>query len=343
MCRLIARVAGAILATEPTDNVRTLRVLKVGEKPAEPIPQAIVTAKERQVEELRLKAKELGFFIVPSTGAMELLVDKIATSMRTREGKHIYQSAAIILKNFPQELAIDLFSQAEEVQGTKVGTTTWRMPEMTTVTDVFGYIFKARRDGTCVGATRAIKKPSELFVRVLATIMPTVEVSFVKSRGGVTTLYVNFMYILIDHSGTLHAPKDANRNEIALSEATMRELRQRALEDVGELGRRGLPLSGGWWRQLGEINKAQVAEAHEQNSQGQPPPQKGKKRKAKEVFEVEAIVEEEKGWVLVRWAGYQPSWEAWRTTGAVGSPVETWEKISPMLQNTEAMIAWRAS
>ena len=49
---------------------------------------------------------------------------------------HIYQAGKIVLKNFPSELACSIFSQAEIDPVTKVGTTTWRIPEMTTLSAV---------------------------------------------------------------------------------------------------------------------------------------------------------------------------------------------------------------
>ena len=62
--------------------------------------------------------------------------------------------------------------------------------------------------------------------------------------------------------------------------------------------------------------------------------------------EVESILEERastgkaKAYFLVQWAGYHPSWEAWRITGLVGEPVATWETLA-VVKNTEALTKWR--
>ena len=48
-----------------------------------------------------------------------------------------------------------------------------------------------------------------------------------------------------------------------------------------------------------------------------------------------------KTWVLVRWAGYDPSWEAWRIQGEEGSPLETWEPVATV-RHTEAWMTWLA-
>ena len=69
------------------------------------------------------------------------------------------------------------------------------------------------------------------------------------------------------------------------------------------------------------------------------PPRACSLKRRKDHYEIEASVEEQRGWFLVRWAGYHPSWEAWRTSGEVGSAVETWEQRW-RLKKTEALRAW---
>ena len=147
------------------------------------------------------------------------------------------------------------------------------------------------------------------------------------------------MYSLLGESGDLHPPKDSNRNEIALTTQEEHDIRAQVLSDAMALAQRGAPLSPAWYRQLGDGAAAQMAEARLDNLSTAPAPAAGKRRRW-DTYEVEAIVNEERGWYLVRWAGYHPSWEAWRTSGAVGSPVETWEQ-GRYLMNTEAMRAWR--
>ena len=43
----------------------------------------------------------------------------------------------------------------------------------------------------------------------------------------------------------------------------------------------------------------------------------------------------------MRWCGYDPSWEAERICGAVGTPIETWEPESGV-EHTDALKEWRA-
>ena len=62
-------------------------------------------------------------------------------------------------------------------------------------------------------------------------------------------------------------------------------------------------------------------------------------------FEIDRIIDEKSSagraqqYYLVRWAGYDPSWEVWRTSGEVGDPVESWEPLS-VVRRTEALAAW---
>ena len=148
------------------------------------------------------------------------------------------------------------------------------------------------------------------------------------------------MYALLAESGELYPPKDSRRVEIALTPQEQHEIRAQVLSDAMAFSLRSLPLSPAWHRQLGNEAAAQMAEARLHNLSTAPAPAEGKRRRRSDTYEVEAIVGEESGWYLVRWAGYHPSWEAWRTSGAVGSPVETWEQ-GRYLMNTEAMRAWR--
>ena len=82
----------------------------------------------------------------------------------------------------------------------------------------------------------------------------------------------------------------------------------------------GYPLSPDWLRQLGKEGEAHQRQAQLQalRMAAQGPRQAGTRitrTPSKAVYEIEMIVDEKKGgrWFLVRWAGYHPSWEEWRT------------------------------
>ena len=148
------------------------------------------------------------------------------------------------------------------------------------------------------------------------------------------------MYALLDENGELHPPKDSDRNEIALTPEEVHEIRTQVASDALALGEMGMPLSAGWWRQLGNETEAKMAEAMVQNVTTAPVPAPGKRKRAAGHYDIESIVAEERGWFRVRWAGYHHSWEAWRISGEVGSPVETWEQLR-VIKTSEALKAWR--
>ena len=182
----------------------------------------------------------------------------------------------------------------------------------------------------CGGLSRGLKTPSELFIRVTATLLPGAEFAW-SDHGGVDHLFCKYMYVLAQESGEISPPKTSDRIEMAIEDSTMALLRISILNDVREMGSKNFPLSPAFWRQLGEEDRALEAEALEINFQGAPPPPpmingKRKRRTPANQFDVESITAERSGGreVLVRWAGYHPTCEAWRCTGAVGDPVETW-------------------
>ena len=161
---------------------------------------------------------------------------------------------------------------------------------------------------------------------------------------GVQRLYFNFMYAISDQAGELHLPKDNNRIEIAFSQFDLHEIRAQVATDAALLGAKGLPLSAEWWRIVGNTEEALVAEALVQNFSTQPPAQSGKRRQAKNRYNVEAVLNLNStgNWALVRWEGYHPSWEAWRIHGDQGTPLQTWEPVS-YVRRTAAWCTFQSS
>lgn len=284
-------------------------------------------------------ALELGSFCLPSEQFLTILSTRIASSIVTRGGKFVYQTVALSIEGFPYELAMQTFALATMDFTTPPGTTTWRVETMGQVQSVFGSIFEDGPD-YCSGASKAFKTASEPVIRVIGTIMPGAVISHVDHSRGVAKLFINLNYILSDEDGELHPPKDINRLELLLSPEEVSELRSQVATDAYFMGEKGLPLSASWWRQIANEEQALMAEALLHNLSTAPAPAAGKRRRRADHYEVEQIMQEQRGWFLVRWAGYHPSWEAWRITGEVGSPVETWEQ-ERVVRRTEAMTAWR--
>ena len=188
--------------------------------------------------------------------------------------------------------------------------------------------------------TKPLQTASEQFVRVLATLLPPMEISHVVFPRGVDRIYINLQYILMDQSGELHPPKDNNRNEVAMEPSLEAEMRAKVLVDATALHEKGTPLAPAWLRQVGVDDR--VTKALMMNA---PPALGGKrpsKRKARE-WNAEEILAESTHHFLVRWehTDYDSSWEAWRISGEVGSPLETWE-AKCNLNDSIALEQWRA-
>lgn len=127
------------------------------------------------------------------------------------------------------------------------------------------------------------------------------------------------------------------------------EIRAQILVDIKLLSEKGSMLSPGWWRQLGDEEKATEVEEllrHPRTSGRCPSNKKRREAAGQELHEIDCILDERKTtgragvWYLVRWAGYHPEWEAWRIRGDPGTPIETWEP-KVVVHRTLAFLEWQ--
>ena len=297
------------------------------------------------MDQMMAYGRKLGM-VLASVSSLEIaLAMGMTRRMRPRSAMQVYQSVAFSLPNFPRQAALDIFPRSQLVTKKEAATLTWKFVSISEVSGFFDRVLQLS-GRHCSGMSMGLKTASESVIRVIAFILPTVEISYLP-RQGIDTLYVNFLYVLLDEDGEMHPPKDSERREIDIS-GWEQGVRQQALVDLSAMADAQAPLSPGFLRQLGREKKALETEALMLNEPPTPPSSVGaaKKRprleaRSRHVFEVEEIVMERASKVLVRWAGYQPSWEAWRIHGEVGTQLETWEP-SKNMQDTVAMHAWRA-
>ena len=182
----------------------------------------------------------------------------IATRMRAREGKFIWQTGNGHVENFPRAAADQLLAE-EYVIGTSTALIKrWSATTMPAVVQMARPLIETS-DFYSAGATRALLTPSERVIRVVATLIPMLGMLNLKWWRG--NLYYTFQYVLADEMGDLHSPKDENGIEIALSGALEVALRQQILADLNMMHNRGAPLGAGFLRQLGHISEALVLEA----------------------------------------------------------------------------------
>jgi hypothetical protein len=271
----------------------------------------------------------------------------IASRMRPREGKFLWQTATGSVENLPREAALQILPDTLRTHTAQKED--WAAPTMTEVAMLIGPII-AKCTSYCAGATKALLTDSERVVRVVATVIPTAKFWW-RERQGIDHLYFEFQYVLADEDGELHAPKDGNRIEMALAPALETAIRERVLTDLLAMADAGAPLAPGFLRQLGRIEEAMIVETrlhHHQAQIAQDPATSGKKAQRKkkvQTWDVDTILQELPGsstaepTFLVQWEGYQPSWEVYRKAGTPGGPVQTWEPLSG-IQDTQAYVDW---
>ena len=232
-------------------------------------------------------------------------------------------------------------------------TTTWTFAELESLYSNLWELMDSNMSGfSSMRLTRAHQTASESVTRSVSTLLPGMEVTYTVSAG-VEKTYINFLYVLATDAGDLVPPKDATRREMALAPGLEQKMRQQVWAAVEALGNAFTSLSPAWWRQLGRETAALEAEAElisERRRAAEKVAEKGRRlairRALKETHEIDQIVDERRSKLpsramfLVRWAGYDSSWEAWRTSGEVGTAIETWEPWSKV-KNTEAFFDWR--
>jgi hypothetical protein len=236
------------------------------------VPAALITTLgarvsivSRETEQMMALATKLGYTVSPTVEWERELANSVLTRMIARSGIDLYQAAAYNIPSFPLQAAEAILPAACLVHGTPAGVSTWCFDTARAVNAFLTKLLavaKTRHGRMSAGATKALKTKSERVIRVVAHVLEGMEISHVVLASGLVRLYVNFTYVLADETGEMHAPKDTERNEIALHPDLERRTRRMILANVRVMGRRRLPLSAGWWRQLGEEKKARAVDIY---------------------------------------------------------------------------------
>ena len=324
-------------------------------------PQAAAAGPDPEVTQMLALAAKHGYTCQPHAELLKELGRSIASRMTPRRGAAIYQMMAFSMHAFPLQALEKIFS-GQHLTAESAAAMEWKLPTVLSLSQVLGPVL-SRSGYVCAGATRAWRTPSQPVIRQVATLLPEAEMTLVKMPGASRwQLYVNMMYAIVTEHGEIAWPKDNARREIQFSAAEEKEVRQQVLADMLALGGRGEPLSPAWWRQLGEEEKAREVELQlnpprpprkqkqlsgAAASTGRKAPAVKRTRFTKETYEIDRILAEktvstkERVVYLVRWAGYDPSWEPARVSGAPGGALKTWEPLL-LLQGTVALREWRA-
>lgn len=270
---------------------------------------------------------------------------EIIKRMAPRRGENVYQVASFstpILSASGMHTLLGSGTKRDEC-GVE-----WTLESFTTMQETLSPLLSKFSDQPIYGFSKPLKTKSEKRVRVIATLIPTVELYVQEDKMEMDTFHINMMYVLIDQDGEIHPPKDSERREMKIESSLLVELKQQAASDLKLMAARGLPLSPAFYRQIGMEEAATLAEQEDaavELAAQKIAQERVVKRATKQRFEVEEILEERaatgkaRTWYRVRWQGYHPSWEAWRIEGSPGDPLVTWEPEAHVI-GTEAMRRW---
>lgn len=134
-----------------------------------------------------------------------------------------------------------------------------------------------------------------------------------------------------------------------------KRLRAEIYSSYIKMGQAGMDVDGELYQVVSDrLANTLLCGSHARVSPSLPPREERRRRERLPKFiiddsSIEAIVAEElpsrTNWhrYLVRWRGYDPSWEAWRLPGqgAPGDPVESWEPATNLM-GTRALAEWEA-
>ena len=291
------------------------------------------TPRQEKVAQMLALAKECGFICQAQTEFSTQLANEISSRLMHRSAASVYQSVNFSIPLFAREAALEIFGH---VAGNSEHHLNWKLTTIDACARVMDHLSKLVPSGSYLqGMSRALITDSEVTALVIAMMMPTLEATWKTMPRGGCLLKINFMYVLMDADGELHAPKNENRQELDLGDALPRALRQQVMVDVQRMIDRGVPLASGWYRQLGLTQRADaVALCEAAGTKEETAVEAKRKEKAKNMgkagvskkghFNVSHIVKEvkssgkAKGWFLVEWDGYHPSWERERINGVRG-------------------------
>ena len=281
--------------------------------------------------------------MVPERRSMALLAQAMRARLHSRRADLVYQNAAVKLEEFPTSLTSKIFPPALQTRDAP-GLKTWRAESMAAVESMIGTLFTDAYPATMAGPARALISPSEQYVRKIALVIPPLEISSVPRPTG-DVLYINFLFAMVDEQGSIEWPKDEERREMLFSASEVASVRSSSFEALQTMAAARMPLSEGFWTQLG--NRAMAA-ATARGGDGRLAAAPAKRRRAAPAWDVEAILAERQTAsgaaeyeVLWDMAGYEPWWERYRTVGAAGTPLTTWEPLKNV-KMTLAYEQWRA-
>ena len=224
---------------------------------------------QEEMENMVAKLTAARYVVVHAEKYGHELAFAMANRLVARSGENVYQSADFHLTSFPASAA-QMCLPSTLIIPSPPNTITWRFEDMYAVDKWASRILELHPK--CGGCSRALQKPSETVIRVVAALLPPLEISQVQLPSGQDRLYVNMMYAaaptpthhplslltlpcacaycryaLVDEDGEIHYPKDSQRREISYEPVLEAELRERVVRDVKRMNDNNFPLSAKWY------------------------------------------------------------------------------------------------
>ena len=177
-----------------------------------------------------------------------------------------FLAPALRFTNFSLDAAQQIFKATPQDLGTPKHTCSWTADTPERVWLLAGNLQHVQPK-ICMGASKALKLPSEYFIRKVARyiMMKAVHVTRTTKVEGQPRsrriLYVNALYVIMDENAELHKPKDKSKIELSFTLDEETRMKEMVLEDVEAMAAAGFNLSSRWLVRLGPKFKRQAAAA----------------------------------------------------------------------------------
>jgi hypothetical protein len=335
-------------------------------------------AEDPSLSQLTAQLQALGLVAMPMNEYKNLLAKSIATRLCNRVGRMVYQTAAYNLPLYSRTVAEGLFhSSGLLLDSTPPGVPTWRAESQVEVASLLGTLLETHQC-YCAGVSRALKAPKEKSIRVLSTIIAPLEISWAKGtlflnfafvlsdQAGelhppkdqnrreieleaqeVTAIRAQILHdlkLMADWGYPLskgfYSQIGMTEPEEGPEEAVHKKKRAKRKPPRPKAARPPKAPKAARPTPSRSLPSSPSSSEHETSSSDEPSEDEPE-------YEIDAIIEARRTtgrarcWYLVRWAGYHPSWEAWRIMGEPGTPIVTWEKARHV-EGTETWRRWRA-
>ena len=149
------------------------------------------------MQQLMDLASEMGFCLMEMAYYETEFSVSILKRLVQRGGKvESYQSAAYHLKGFARQAALSLLgTDPQYLVADRPALLNWNFGSLHAMRHALGALLEHTGDGVAsAGLTKGLMTGSETVIRVMAMMIPPLEVAWMRGPSGLHRLYVNFQY-----------------------------------------------------------------------------------------------------------------------------------------------------